>query len=92
VMCRENGVRTLRTGQTARIMINIPTPPPSSSSSITAISLRAAVLVLVLANLELAGAMKKDSPPPHRGGEIVRGLPCVKKLNQGGVNIASRVV
>ena len=33
-------------------------------------------------------AMKKDaggaapSPPPHRGGEIVRGLPCVKRLNQ----------
>jgi len=41
------------------------------------------VLVLVLANLQLVSAMKKDSPPPHRGGEIVRGLPCVKKLNQG---------
>ena len=37
---------------------------------------------------ELVSAMKKDSPPPHRGGEIVRGLPCVKKLNQGGVNIS----
>ena len=29
----------------------------------------------------------KDGPAPHRGGEIVRGLPCVKKLNQGGVNL-----
>jgi len=23
-----------------------------------------------------------DNPPPHRGGEIVRGLPCVKRLQQ----------
>jgi len=22
------------------------------------------------------------TPPPHRGGEIVRGLPCIKRLNQ----------
>merc|ERR1712165_588731 len=64
-------------------MINIPPPPPPLPPfSFTAISLRAAVLVLVLANLQLVSAMKKDSPPPHRGGEIVRGLPCVKKLNQ----------
>merc|ERR1711936_722578 len=84
VMCRENGVRTLRTGQTAGIMINIPPPPPPPLPpfSFTAISLRATVLVLVLANLQLVSAMKKDSPPPHRGGEIVRGLPCIKKLNQ----------
>ena len=48
VMCRENGVRTLRTGQTAGIMINIqPPPPPLPPFSFTAISLRAAVLVLV---------------------------------------------
>lgn len=37
-------------------------------------------------------AMKKEaggaapSPPPHRGGEIVRGLPCVKRLQQGNIN------
>merc|ERR1711881_649963 len=84
VMCRENGVRTPRTRQTGIIMINIPPPPPS----VTTISFRATALVLVLAHLQLVSAMKKDSPPPHRGGEIVRGLPCVKKLNQGGVNIS----
>ena len=27
-----------------------------------------------------------DNPPPHRGGEIVRGLPCVKRLQQGKIN------
>ena len=27
-----------------------------------------------------------STPPPHRGGEIVRGLPCIKRLNQGGIN------
>merc|ERR1712165_688989 len=71
-------------------MINIPPPPPPLPPfSFTAISLRAAVLVLVLANLQLVSAMKKDSPPPHRGGEIVRGLPCVKKLNQGGLSCGS---
>merc|ERR1711990_822650 len=58
-------------------MINTPSP-----FSVTAILVRAAALVLVLANLQLGAAMKKESPPPHRGGEIVRGLPCVKKLNQ----------
>ena len=46
------------------------------------------ITLQVLANLQLVSAMKEDSPPPHRGGEIVRGLPCVKKLNQGGVNIS----
>jgi len=76
-MCRENGVRTLQTGQIAEIMINTPSP-----FSLTPILVRAAALVLVLANLQVGAAMKKDSPPPHRGGEIVRGLPCVKKLNQ----------
>merc|ERR1712223_270568 len=38
---------------------------------------------MVSSGLTLVSCMKKDSPPPHRGGEIVRGLPCVKKLNQG---------
>merc|ERR1711990_1345346 len=66
-------------------MINLPPPTPSSPSSYSraiALSFRATALVLVLAHLQLVSAMKKDSPPPHRGGEIVRGLPCVKKLNQ----------
>jgi len=32
-------------------------------------------------------AMKNgDNPPPHRGGEILRGLPCVKRLQQGKIN------
>merc|ERR1712038_332287 len=78
VMCRENGVRTPRTRQTGIIMINTPPPP----SSVTTVSFRATALVLVLAHLQLLTCMKKDSPPPHRGGEIVRGLPCIKKLNQ----------
>ena len=42
----------------------------------------------VSSGLTPVSCMKKDSPPPHRGGEIVRGLPCVKKLNQGGVKLA----
>jgi len=29
-----------------------------------------------------ARASEDSSPPPHRGGEIVRGLPCVKRLQQ----------
>ena len=41
----------------------------------------------VTSQLSLLSCMKKDSPPPHRGGEIVRGLPCIKKLNQGGVKL-----
>jgi len=37
----------------------------------------------------MLGAEARDedsSPPPHRGGEIVRGLPCVKRLQQGKIN------
>ena len=33
-----------------------------------------------------ARASEDSSPPPHRGGEIVRGLPCVKRLQQGKIN------
>ena len=39
--------------------------------------------------LMMLGAEARDedsSPPPHRGGEIVRGLPCVKRLQQGKIN------
>jgi len=32
------------------------------------------------------GASEDSNPPPHRGGEIVRGLPCVKRLQQGKIN------
>jgi len=40
--------------------------------------------LLLMIDLSLVLSMKKDDDPaPHRGGEIVRGLPCIKRLQQG---------
>lgn len=53
---------------------------------------RSVLLLWTVAVVARVAAMKKEaggaapSPPPHRGGEIVRGLPCVKRLQQGNIN------
>lgn len=39
-------------------------------------------LIQMLVGVRSMNTEEDTSPPPHRGGEIVRGLPCVKRLQQ----------
>lgn len=43
-------------------------------------------LIQMLVGVRSMNTEEDTSPPPHRGGEIVRGLPCVKRLQQGTKN------